>query len=92
MAIFSFANTKGGSGKTTSALIVAGELARRSSVIIIDADPRQPLIAWSELAPIPASLTVRASKGEAYILDEIDKAAAEADHVIIDLEALPHVS
>ena len=40
MAIIAFASPKGGVGKTTSALLLASELAYRGSrVTIIDADP-----------------------------------------------------
>ena len=42
MPIISFANPKGGAGKTTSALILATELAAKGAqVAIIDADPEK---------------------------------------------------
>ena len=40
MPILAFANSKGGSGKTTSALLLACELAESKPVTVIDADPR----------------------------------------------------
>ena len=42
MAVIAFANSKGGSGKTTSALLLACELAHSKPVTVIDADPRKP--------------------------------------------------
>ncbi len=40
MPVIAFANPKGGSGKSTSALLLATELAvKGASVTIIDADP-----------------------------------------------------
>ncbi len=42
MPVISFANPKGGAGKTTSALLLATELAARgAAVTIIDADPER---------------------------------------------------
>lgn len=88
MPVISFANSKGGSGKSTSALVLACELAEGADVILIDADPRRPLAAWSNMAPPPARLTVVSSKGEREIQDEIDTAARRVPFVIVDLEGM----
>ena len=56
MPVISFANSKGGSGKSTSALVIACELAEAADVILIDADPRRPLAAWAQLSDPPARL------------------------------------
>lgn len=88
MPVISFANSKGGSGKTTSALVIACELAEAADVILIDADPRRPLIGWSQLSKPPAGLRVVSSGGEKTIQDEIEDAAAEAPFVLIDLEGM----
>ncbi|WP_375661746.1 AAA family ATPase, partial [Bartonella sp. CR127HXZ] len=58
MPVISFANSKGGSGKTTAALLLACELAHAKPVTIIDADPRHPITTWSELPGKPDNLTV----------------------------------
>lgn len=47
MAVISFANTKGGAGKTTTAIHLACQLARKSSVILIDADPNCHVMFWA---------------------------------------------
>lgn len=88
MPIISFANTKGGSGKSTAALLLATELAELVSVTIIDADPRRPIIDWSQKAELPGAgrLKVLDSGGERTIQDEIERAAQEAQFVIVDLE------
>ena len=41
MPVIAFANSKGGSGKTTSALLLAQALAAHRPTTIIDADPRR---------------------------------------------------
>ena len=86
MAVVTFANSKGGSGKTTSALILACELAEYASVCLIDADPRRPLTTWSTLPGKPKRLTVVTNASEKTILDEIDAASADNQFVIVDLE------
>lgn len=49
MALVLFANTKGGSGKTTSALIFATEMLRHAArVIIFEGDPNAPLTRWAK--------------------------------------------
>lgn len=46
-SIFAVANPKGGSGKTTVAIILAGEFARHGySVAIVDADPQGSAYQW----------------------------------------------
>ena len=86
MPVIAFANSKGGSGKTTSALLLALSLASGTRATIIDADPRHPIAAWASLAPIPSSLTVVTNGSEKTILDEIEDAAKTDPFVIIDLE------
>lgn len=86
MPVISFASSKGGAGKTTSAIILGTELAEGTSVIMIDADPAQRLNRWSTLAPIRKSLEVISSGGERSIQSEIDDAKSRAAFVLIDLE------
>lgn len=88
MPIISFANSKGGSGKSTSALVLACEFAEAADVILIDADPRRPLAAWSKLSDPPKRLKVLSSAGERHIQDEIDEAAAKVPFVLVDLEGM----
>lgn len=86
MTVITFASSKGGAGKTTSAIVLATTLCREHKVVVIDADPAKRLIGWSEKGPLPLRLTVIASRGEKYIHNEIDEAKEAADYVIIDLE------
>jgi len=84
--VITFASSKGGSGKTTSALLLACEIACTKSVTLIDADPRKPITTWSKLPNKPENLTVISNESEKTILDEIEQAAARDPFVIVDLE------
>ena len=86
MPVISFASSKGGAGKTTSAIILGTELVEGTSVIMIDADPAKRLSRWASLATPPGGLEVVASEGERHILSEIDAAKTKAAFVLIDLE------
>jgi len=82
-----FASPKGGVGKSTSAILLATELAARGvAVTTIDADPNKPLSRWAKLPGKPPALTVIADVTEETIIDEIEKAAATSVFVIVDLE------
>jgi len=59
MPIITFANTKGGAGKTTAVLILATELARRGNrVTVLDADPRGWISRWHSISGAGALLSV----------------------------------
>ena len=82
-----FASPKGGVGKSTSALILATELAGQGAgVTIIDADPNRPLSRWARRPGKPESLTVIADVAEDSIMDQIEQAARQSAFVIVDLE------
>ena len=86
MPVISFASSKGGAGKTTSAIILGTELAQGASVIMIDADPARRLLRWSTLTSPLQNLHVISSDGEKKIQAEIDHAKSRAAFVLIDLE------
>lgn len=86
MPVITFASSKGGAGKSTSALILACELAEKYEVTIIDADPRHPITDWAEAGQGPSNLTVVQSNGTDSIQDEIESAAHKVPFVIVDLE------
>jgi chromosome partitioning protein len=82
-----FATPKGGSGKSTSAVLLATELAgSEARVTIIDADPNHPVARWGQLPGRPASLTVIKDVSERTIIRTIDEQATRATFVIVDLE------
>lgn len=87
MPTISFASSKGGAGKSTSAVLLATELASRgASVTIIDADPNQPVSRWSKKPGCPEKLTVIGGVTEETLIDTIDTAARKTAFVIVDLE------
>jgi chromosome partitioning protein len=87
MPTISFASSKGGAGKSTSAVLLATELANRgASVTIIDADPNQPVSRWSRKPNCPPKLVVISAATEETLLDAIDDASRKTTFVIVDLE------
>lgn len=82
-----FASPKGGAGKSTSAVILATELAGKGAhVTIIDADPNKPVSRWAKRPGRPDTLSVIADVTEESIIDHIDEAAQASAFVIVDLE------
>ncbi|GMB82060.1 ParA family protein [Shinella zoogloeoides] len=87
MPVITFANTKGGAGKTTAVLLLATELARLGfRVSVLDADPQHWITRWYETSQSAlGKLTV-----VPYVtMNSIDRQLAEekarADFVLIDL-------
>ncbi len=86
MNVITFASSKGGAGKTTSAIILATVLARRHRVTVIDTDPAGRLLSWAKKGTLPGRMTVMRSEGERTIHDEIETAKETSEFVILDLE------
>lgn len=82
-----FASPKGGAGKSTSAVLLASELALKGAgVTVLDADPNKPVSHWASRGGCPEKLNVIADLSESTIFDEIDKAARQSAFVVVDLE------
>ena len=87
MPVIAFANPKGGAGKTTTALILAGELAAKGAqVTIIDADPERWISGWGDLPNKPDNITILSDITEDSIVDQIEEAQQAAQFVVVDLE------
>ncbi|WP_294620754.1 ParA family protein, partial [uncultured Roseovarius sp.] len=87
MPVIAFANPKGGAGKTTSALLLATELAEKgASVTLLDADPEKWISQWASLPDKPETITVHSDVTEDSIVEQIDEAAQSSQFVIVDLE------
>src|SRR5699024_827028 len=79
-----FANSKGGVGKTTSAICLATALAGNHEVVLWDADPQASATEWAEQAadmgePLPFEVQVI----NRALLKRLTKDAT-ADYVLID--------
>ena len=87
-----FASPKGGAGKSTSAVLLASELALEGAdVTILDADPNKPVSDWAKRGKLPEELTVISDVKEATIIDQIDAAAEKSSFVVVDLEGTASV-
>jgi len=86
MPIIVAANPKGGSGKSTSSLILGTTLARKGAkVLIIDADPQATILSWAKgeskyrdmvTGPVP----------DEDLMDQIDRVANDYQFIIIDVQ------
>jgi chromosome partitioning protein len=86
--IIAVTNQKGGSGKTTLSMQLAGTLARRGrKVMVVDADPQGTATRWAATAdddkPFPASV-VGLSAASAKVHREVKKFVDDYDYIIID--------
>jgi len=82
-----FASPKGGVGKSTSAVILATQLAESgASVTIIDGDLNKPVSRWASRPGKPANLILVDGVTEQTIIRAIDDAARKTAFVIVDLE------
>ena len=86
--IITVCNQKGGSGKTTLSMHLAGTLARRKNkVLVVDADPQGTATRWAASAdddkPFPASV-VGLSAASEKVHREVKKFVENYDFIIID--------
>jgi len=87
MPVISFVSSKGGVGKTTSALLLALGLAERGlAVSLVDSDPNQPLQAWSALPGKPDLIGLFHAPQFDDLPGELRRAQRAADMVIVDTE------
>lgn len=86
MAVISIGNVKGGAGKTTVALLLAMELARRGEkTVLLDCDPMTYATHWRNLSGNSADIEVIADVTFSNIAGIVRAQKARAVHVIIDL-------
>lgn len=93
MPVISFANAKGGAGKTTAALLLATEIAHRGkTVTIFDADPQKWISKWCDLPNRNPRISVVSLISPASIVEQIADARAVTDYVIVDLEGTENLA
>lgn len=82
--IFSIANQKGGTGKTTLSMNFAAGLSKRGRVLVIDADPQGSAGQWCSLSsdkrPFPVSVIAVGGN----LAREVERFAKDYDFIVID--------
>jgi chromosome partitioning protein len=86
MPVITFISPKGGTGKSTSVLLLATFLAKLYDVTVIDADPNHPIQDWASGGNVPPRLKVVSEEDEDNIIARIEDAAENTPFVIVDLE------
>src|SRR3954466_14347984 len=86
MGVITIASSKGGPGKSTAAMLLAGKLAAEGvKVAAIDADPTRAFMRWAtriyEGAPL---LAVEAEADETRLAHMIDAQSRSAEVVVVD--------
>ena len=90
MYVIAFANPKGGSGKTTSAILLAEQIALSGGrVTILDLDPNANILLWAQSREEQGRVipfTVQARPPVEDTVELIDKLSGAVDYLIVDLE------
>ena len=86
MAVITLASPKGGCGKSTTAIVLAGQYAEQGyKVRIIDADPKKRILRWASAGTISENISVvEANAGS--LVNTLRLAEEQNDVVLIDVE------
>jgi chromosome partitioning protein len=82
--VFSIANQKGGSGKTTLSMNFAAGVARRGRTLVIDVDPQGSASQWSSLASDKRPFPVSVISVGGNFAHEIERFSRDYDYIVID--------
>jgi chromosome partitioning protein len=89
MPVVVIASPKGGSGKSTSAVLLGTELAHAGAqVTMLDCDPNHSLTLWGERGQLPPRITLLSDVSESSIVRTIQKYDADGGIVVVDLEGV----
>jgi len=85
MALILFANTKGGSGKTTAALVFANEVVKHNAkVAMFEGDPNAPLTRWARNRGIPVIIGEdERPKDVSQAIKSIESATSSSSRIIL---------
>ena len=85
VSVLTIASSKGGPGKTTVAMLLAGRLAADGvKVVALDADPAGALIRWAQNAYEGPAFAAFAETDETQVAHLIDTENQTADLVLVD--------
>ncbi len=82
--VFSIANQKGGSGKTTLSMNLAAGLSKRGRTLVIDADPQGSASQWSGLASEDKPFPVSVISVSGNLAHEVNRFSHDYEFVVID--------
>jgi chromosome partitioning protein len=86
MPVIAISNPKGGTGKSTTSLVLGTTLARHgASVTVFDCDPNKHLIAWRD-GPSQSNVEIIGHADSSNIARMLKAEAAKKQFVIADLE------
>jgi chromosome partitioning protein len=96
MPVITIASPKGGSGKSTTAIVLGTELAHAgANVTLLDCDPNRSLSLWADRKigkdherVLPPRMTLLSDIGESDIIRTIKRYDGDGHVVIIDLEGV----
>lgn len=87
MPVIIAANTKGGSGKSTTSLVLSTTLASRGATVrLIDADPQGTSAKFGRAGKSKYSDIVNILSSDEDLTDMIDRLAAEFQFVVVDVQ------
>lgn len=85
MSVLTIASSKGGSGKTTATMLLAGRLAAEGlKVVALDADPTMALSRWAQNAYEGPAFVTHSEADETQLAHLIDAENRTADLVLVD--------
>ena len=85
--VIAVSNPKGGSGKSTTTLVLATHLAHLgASVCVIDADPNRPIQDWKTRGKSRSSIEVFADVNETNFFEVLDAQIPKFQVIFVDLE------
>jgi len=82
--VFSIANQKGGTGKTTLSMNFAAGLAKHGRTLVIDADPQRSAGQWTSLAPDKRPFPVSVIAVSGKLSNEIARFRQDYEYLVID--------
>lgn len=86
MAVISIANAKGGSGKTTAAVLLASELVQRGArTALLDCDELKLAASWARAARLGEALTLVDTIAASNLATHLRALRAGHHHIVIDL-------